>query len=352
MDMPGYFDDGTVQVELGEHAFATPAPERRNVILEAHDRPAEVLDSGGGMMGVQVTGQRLRANLGDAERYIYELLVSLALAEPGDLGLEDSQGNRSTFGEAVCVGAAGEVQAFRFAEAQMEFLSPEKATEPAWGAVPAAPATYGGTDTLQDYSAGGVQIGTHPVGMRIEMLRSHPLREVPRARGARTRGPAFGAHVRFIVTSHAVTTGQHLAAYLEGLSRQIGPRPVDLTANGNTYSGVILEALRPDHTDGRHTRFVAEFVREIAPAPLTTTPAPYATTTSSVAPTTTAAPTTTSVAPTTTTSGPTTTTTAPSTTTTTPGPPGPNEGLLDAGALQSGGAAKNEGVLDSGPLQT
>jgi hypothetical protein len=141
------------------------------VTFDPHGRPAELLDSGGGTLDLSVTGERLRANLGDAERWLYEVLAALALADPGDLGVEDSQGNRATFAQAVCIGGAGEVQAFRVAELSMSFQAPQAATAPAWGAVPATPGTYAGTDTLLDYAAGGVAIGPHPAGMRIEMSR-------------------------------------------------------------------------------------------------------------------------------------------------------------------------------------
>jgi hypothetical protein len=261
--MPGYFDNGSVALETGAHVFATPSEARRNITLDPHGRPAEVLDSGGGSFALALTGERLRANLGDAERWIYEVLAALATLEPGTLGLEDSQGNRATFAQAVCIGGAGEVQAFRVAELSMSWLAPQAATAPPWGAVPATPGTYAGTDTLLDYAAGGVTVGNHPAGMRIEMSRQYPLREVPRARGARSRGPARGAVVRFTVASHAVATGQHLAVYLRDLARSIGPRPVALTGNGNTFEGVVLETLRPRHADGRTTEFDSEFLAEL-----------------------------------------------------------------------------------------
>jgi hypothetical protein len=259
----GYFDDGIVSREIGEHAFATPSPARRNIILDPHGQAATVHDSGGGVISLDVTGQRLRENLGDAERYAYDLFVALALTDPGDLGVEDQLGHQATFAQAVCTGAAAEVQAFRMADMRFEFLSPEKAAEPAWGAIPAAPGTYPGTDTLLDYAAGGVGLGTHPAGMGIEMARSYPLREIPRARGSRSRGPERGATMRFTVTSHAVASGIALARYLEDLARQIGPRPVDLTANGNIFADVVLDRLTAYHTDRRATRFTVELIQQL-----------------------------------------------------------------------------------------
>jgi len=267
--MAGYFDDGAVSVEIGEHAFATPAARRRNLTLDVAGQPSKTFDDGGGILTLQVTGQRLRANLGDAERWIYELLAALAASSPGDLGCEDQRGHRATFAQAVCTGGSGVVQGFRFAELRLDFLTPEKGTEPVIGSVPPSPPTYGGTSTALNYSvsradgAGGVALGEFPASMRIEMGRQYPLRELPRARGARSRGPARSAQIRFTVSSHAVVSGQHIATHLEDLARQIGPRPVALTGNGNTFNDVILESLRPKHTDGRTMQFEAEFIKQL-----------------------------------------------------------------------------------------
>ena len=258
----GYFNDGTVNIELGEHVFVTPFGRRRNVILELHDDPASVLASGGGALELDVRAQRVRDNLGDAERYIYEYLHSLATSDPGDLGHEDNRGHHSVFGDSVCVGAEGVVSANQFADMRLAFESPEKSSEPAWGSVPAAPATYAGTSTLQDYAAGGVNLGVGGL-MGIEMQRSWPLREIPRARGARTTMPPRGAAMRFIVTAARVAGTANLAADLEGLMRSIGPGKMDLTGNGNTFEDVLLQAMRPAHTDHKHTMVEFVFVKQI-----------------------------------------------------------------------------------------
>ena len=228
--MPGgYFNDGNgTHVELGEHAFATATAYRRNVIREPYATPyggaARVMDSGGGILDVEATGQRVRANMGDAERYIYELFRALAFSGAGDLGVEDNRIFRQVYGDSVCVGATGEVRAFKFADMRFSFLSPEKSGEPAWGGPPPdAPLPYAGTSTAQDYAAGGVTLGIG-VSMRIELIRSWPLREIPRARGARTTEPHRAAQIRFIVQCGALANAVHLAAYLENLARQIGPR--------------------------------------------------------------------------------------------------------------------------------
>jgi len=258
----GCFNDGTIDIELGEHVFAVPELERPVVRLAPHDAAGVLLDTGGGLLRLDLVGQRVRANLGDAERYVYEKLRALALSEPGTLCFRDNRGHDATFAQAVCIGASGEVEAFRFADVRYEFVCGEKSSEPSALTCPAAPGTYAGTETLQDYAAGGVAIGDYGERMRIEMTRAYPLRAVPRARGARARGPASGAEMRLVVTA-CVVADVHLATYLEDLERSIGPRPVDLVANGNVYRDVLLVSLRPDLTDEKHTRFEAEFVQEV-----------------------------------------------------------------------------------------
>ena len=263
----GYFRAGPpyggVNIELGAHVFALPAGARRNLTLEAPYQPAAVLDSGGGVLSLEVTGQRVRANLGDAERYIYETLRTLALSDPGDLGFVDGRGHQHVYGQSVCVSGSGEVQAFSFADMRFDFESPEKLAEPVWIGAPATPGTYPGTATLQDYAAGGVTLGIGG-SMKLEMARSFPLREIPRARGARSRGPATGAQLRLLVNVGRVAWLENLATDLEDLIRSIGPRPVDLTANGNVYSSVIFERARPGVTDAKHTMVELEFVQDLA----------------------------------------------------------------------------------------
>ncbi len=258
----GYFNDGTVNIELGEHVFVTPTGGRRNVVLEPHDAAAVVLASGGGTLDLEVVGQRVRDNLGDAEAYIYNIFLALATSDAGDLAHEDNRGHRSVFGDSICVSGTGEVRAFEFADMRLDFQSPEKSSEPAWGAVPAAPGVYPGTSTLQDYAAGGVSLGTGGL-MRIEMYRAWPLREIPRARGARTSVPPRGAVMRFIVIAATVAGTANLAADLETLMRTIGPGQVDLTANGNTFEDVVLEGMRPRHTDRKQTMVEFEFIQQI-----------------------------------------------------------------------------------------
>jgi hypothetical protein len=261
--MAGYFNDGTVDVELGEHVFATPGESRDVVSMALPGAGAVLLPSGGGMLDLEVTGQRLHDNLGDAERYTYELLLALADSDPGELGVEDSRGEQATFDQAVCLGGVAEVHAFTFVDMRLDFVAPQAdaASEPAWGSIPATPATYGGTSTAQNYQAGGVALGDHAVAMRIEMMRSYGMRTVPRARGGRAVGPTSGAQMKFVVTGHVVCPSDAVADVLRDLSRSIGAGAVDLTGNGNTYTDVILETLRAVHTDLTHTSFEAAFVK-------------------------------------------------------------------------------------------
>ena len=175
----------------------------------------------------------------------------------------DGRGHQHVYGQSVCVSGSGEVRAFSFADMRFDFECPEKLSEPAWNSVPATPGKYPGTLTLQDYAAGGVTLGIGGT-MKVEMARSFPLREIPRARGARSRGPASGAVMRFSVSVGRVAWLENLATDLEDLIRSIGPRAVELTANGNVYSSVIFERARPGVTDAKHTMVELEFVQDLA----------------------------------------------------------------------------------------
>lgn len=323
-----YFDDDEFDLDLGYHGFGLPAAQRANLRVEPPDAPSALFDSGGGLHTITVTGQRIRDNIGDAERWIYEVLRRLACSGPGVLAYEDNLGNSATFDDAVCVGALGRVFAYQMADVRYTFVAPSQSGQPPWGGAPAAWGAYAGTTSARDYQAGGVDIGQHPVGMEIEMTRGYQVVSIPRARGGRARGAMRGAHLRFRVTSHCLTTAQNLAAYLHNLESSIGPRAVDLTGNGNTYADVVLDSLRPRQTDRPSTQFVAEFLRPVEDLRSTTTAAPY---------------------PTTTTEAPPTTTTAAATTTAAPA--AANCAVLDSGALQSGGPTPNCAPLDSGALQ-
>jgi hypothetical protein len=281
--MGGYFTDGEVNIELGEHVFATPSVRRSSSILVPHGRPGVLLDRGGGVIELQVTGQRLRYSLGDAERYVYELFRSLALSGAGDVGIEDELGNRTVLGGCLCVGATAEVRALRFVEMKFTFAMPEQASEPAWSGIPAPPAEYPGTGSAQDYAAGGVAIGEHPLGLRIEMMRECRVRPLPRSRGGRAAAVVRGAAIAFTVQAHTTATGAQLAGHLAQLARSIGPRPVILCGNGNSFEGAVLDTVEPAHADGRHTRVEVRFLLPVdADAPTTPGPTttPEATTTS------------------------------------------------------------------------
>lgn len=280
----GYFNDGVVDIELGEHVFALPTARRRNVAVRLYEDPAAVHDSGGGILHLEMTVQRDRANLGDAEAYIYNQLVALAESDAGDFGYEDNRGHRHVFGDVVCLSGRGEVRGQRFVDMRLNFACSEKSVEPAWGAVPAPPATYAGTDTLQDYRAGGVVLGLAGE-MKMSLIRKWPLRELPRARGSRTSTPYSGGAIYFSVAVGYVAGTTNLAMELENIERQIGPGPVALVANGYVYRGLVLEAMRPHHTDRKHTIVEFEFVQDIGrygAGQWTTTTGLLATTTTTV----------------------------------------------------------------------
>ena len=195
----GYFDDGTVQVALGAHVFATPAARRSNLLMTPFCSPALALHVGGGVLELTVTGQTVRDNLGDAERYAAELLRALATSGPGALGVEDNLGRRSAFANSVCTGAVAEVRAFRFVEVKFDFACPEAPDDAAWGGLPDAPDAYAGTSTLQDYAAGGVALGiggthAHRDGAALPGAAAAPRPRRPRVRAPERRPPAPDRH--------------------------------------------------------------------------------------------------------------------------------------------------------------
>ncbi len=218
----GYFDDGERCVELGEHVFATAGLARSNLLLEPAGRGGRLLENGGGVLALTVTGRRLRANLGDAERYLHELLCALAVSGSGTLGVEDALGRRSTFGNAVCTAARGVVHGRRYVEVECEFACAESEVAPGWSTPPATPDTYPGTCTEQQYVAGGVALGTG-AGMRVQMRRRYAVRTTPRARGARAVGPQRGAHLRLVVLAHLRAAAEALPSALADLARASAP---------------------------------------------------------------------------------------------------------------------------------
>lgn len=310
----GYFNDGDTYLELGQHVWISPSTARFIVQTRPLGDPAINMDSGGGAYDLIVGCQRLRANLGDAERWIYETLRSLAYTGPGELACEDYRDDRVIFSNVACVAGRGETHAFKFADVSLTFRGGESPTTPApaWDGVPATAGTYAGTDTLQDYAAGGRTLG-RGVSMALELTREYPYRVIPRARGARAAPPVRGAAIRFIVLFAMYEPAQNVMRALRTLEVDLSARPVDLTGNGNTFANVILESVEARHSDDQHTLCEATFVQTLprvaptthAPYP-TTSPLPPATTTTAEAPGTTSSappPTTSSAAPPTTSTG-------------------------------------------------
>lgn len=266
-----YFDDGAVNVELGEAGHGDPQFAREVLRIKLGNRPAAVHGAGGGEQDIRLETGRERENLGDAEKYAYELFTSLATSEHGTLGVRDWRSSdelhEHVWADAICIEASATIEAHKWVSMSLRFLAPQKApaatttTSGAWPA-PSPPGTYPGTSTSQDYSAGGIDLGVGG-SLRIEMVRSADLRTIPRARGAKPGAPWSGSSIRLIVNAHAKTDTEHLAGYLADLTRSIPTGPINLTANGNRYSGLILEELRPDNAIHRSTSFSARFVKEL-----------------------------------------------------------------------------------------
>lgn len=277
-----YFDDGDIAVELGVAGYGTPDMSRETVRVELPDRPAEAHGLSGGVQNIQLTCGRKRANLGDAERYAFEKLKTLATSGYGVLGVRDWQTGRTMYSHkwenAICVDASATIEAFSDSESWVafdyRFLAPSApppttttaATTtttwpPQWPA-PDPPSTYAGTSTSQDYTAGGVDLGVGGT-MDVEMVRNAELRTVPRARGARPGGPESGAAIHLTVNSHIRADDTHIAQAIEDKVRAIPDGKIDLVANGVTYQDVLLRSINPEHGQQRTAAFTAEFVKEL-----------------------------------------------------------------------------------------
>jgi hypothetical protein len=218
----------------------------------------------GGSGSLLLHTHRLRANRGDAERYIWERLRALALSAPGTLAVEDEFGRRTTRGPCRCTRASGRVRGHRLAELTYRFLAPDS-TAPDWPAPPAAPPEYDGTDTLLDYAVDGVPLGDHGGGLRFQMSRRCSVRGVPRTRGGRVGTPPRAALLRLIVTAWLHRAAQNPTEALGELLRAIGTAPVSLQANGNAYADLRLERCVPRRQGLSDIEFDCTFLQEIIP---------------------------------------------------------------------------------------
>lgn len=264
--MPGaYFQDDTSSIELGASASVLASATRRMVVVRSRAGDAQVTGADGGLLGLTVVAHRLRANLGDAERYAWETLRALAAAGTGTLGIEDAFGARTTFGSCACRRASARMTAGRLVEMRLDFVAAERSAQPAWSALPDTPGTWPGTDTLRDYAVDGVSLGDRPAAMRLEMERDTDLRVVPRTRGARATIPGGGALLRLSVTGWLQPTGGSPVAAFDGLVRSIGTAGPTLSGNGNSYANVRLEAARPLRVGRDSLQFVITFLQEVTP---------------------------------------------------------------------------------------
>lgn len=258
--MAGYFED-TDKLDLGEHVFATPIGRRQVRRNSLPGQSAHVHAKGGGILRLEVTAQRLRENLGDAERWIYSRLASLLTAGPGLLAYEDAHGQAHAYDGCVLLGADAQVEAYRWATMTLDMACPETDAAATPGSMPPAPGAYSGTSTAQDYAAGGQDLGRGG-RLTLEASRSSMLREIPRARGARPSQPKSGGEIRLMVEGAVVASGQPVGETIESVARSIGAAEVTLSGNGNSYDTCVLEDVSPEHTDWRHTTLTFQFVQD------------------------------------------------------------------------------------------
>lgn len=259
--MSGYFSSSGTTVEIGQRASGAGGGRHR-VVRRSRPGAGAVHDSGGGVLEWELQSMRVRDNLGDAERWAYEVLSALIQAEPGEVGWEDGRGGRSVRSDALLVSGEATVSAYRVAELSLDWQAAQQSSTPSWSGAPAAPGTYAYTHTDQDYVAGGESLGTAG-SMTLEAYRSGDLREVPRARGSRRGMQLRDAEMRLIVEADLMVGTAHLADAADQVARAIGTRPVSLGANGVWYTECVLSGWSPEQTTRRSTRVRWEFVQDL-----------------------------------------------------------------------------------------
>lgn len=260
--MQGYYETEGTKVDLGQHVFATPGVQREMADARQPGHPTRWHPQGGGVMQLEVTAQRQRANLGDAEWWAYSRLRELALADKGLLAVSDALGNEHAFEAAVMVSAEARVDAYELATLTLDMQCGESSSDASYGSAPSEPAERTGATTSQDYTAGGVDLG---VGgkMELEAYRNTRIRPIPRARGARVSLPESGGEMRLIITADLVAEGANLADEVESLARSISGQTITVSANGNEYTDCLLADVRSKHTDWRNTTLDWTFVQDL-----------------------------------------------------------------------------------------
>lgn len=262
--MQGYYktSNGT-KTDLGQHVFATPGVQRGMADVRLPGHPTRWHAQDGGVMQLEVTAQRQRSNLGDAEWWAYSRLRELVLAQKGLLAVSDALGNEHAFADAVMVSAEARVDAYELATLTLDMQCGESSSDAAYGTPPIEPATRAGTSTSQDYTANGVSLG---VGgkMQFEAYRDTRIRPIPRARGARVSLPKAGGEMRIIITADLVADGSNIADQVEALARSISGQTLTISANGNEYTECLLADVRSQHTDWRNTTLDWTFLQDLA----------------------------------------------------------------------------------------
>ncbi len=260
--MQGYYDTSTDKVDLGQHVFATPGVQRQMADRRLPDHPTRWHPQGGGVINLEVTAQRQRDNLGDAEWWAYSRLRDLVLADKGTLAVSDALGNEHAFGDAVMASAEARVDAYELATLTLDMQCGESSSDAAYGTPPSEPATRAGTSTSQDYTAGGVSLG---VGgkMELEAYRDTRIRSIPRSRGARVSPPKTGGEMRLMITADLVAGGTNVADDAEALARSISDQSLTVAANGNVYTECVLADVSSEHTDWRNTTLTWTFVQDL-----------------------------------------------------------------------------------------
>ncbi|HOX38747.1 MAG TPA: hypothetical protein PL033_12225 [Candidatus Brocadiia bacterium] len=250
----GYVTDGETLIGLGDYAFAAPDYSGGPLAVEsAAEVDLRYCLRGGDAQLLRVQCEAIRANAGDAERWLIEKLLALSETGIADVGIEDYAGGRVVFSGCWFVGGSGRVEANSEAKLLLRFIRPAhdlSVSDNAWESIPAEAETYEGTTTGNLYLANGIQLGDYAT-MKVEAARRTTLKRVPRCNGARIAPLIAGRRIRFTLDCVHSRAGSRteIEAYLRDIHKGIGPGPVALAGNGNSWSDCRLERIASTPND-------------------------------------------------------------------------------------------------------
>jgi len=273
--MSGYFTGTDPDIGLGDYAYGNADLASDLIVLGPSLDVSTILVCHGGIQAVNVQCYCHRTNLGDAEWWLTQKLVALASSTVGVLAVEDNLDRPVVWDDALFVRGTGVVEAFEMGVLSLDFVAPERASQPGfgspetgtetetWSGAPAEPDEYADRTFLQDYEANGQTLGVGPL-LSIGVDRRAALRVVPRCSGARFSPEPAEAGMTLEIVADLISDTEHWQVMLEDLVRDIGTGAFDLTGNGNTWGQCRLRGARPEQTDAFSTTVTYTFARDLS----------------------------------------------------------------------------------------